>query len=75
MKIGIITLPTRTNYGGILQAFALSRVLKDLGHSPEVIYLPVVWNVRWYKYPLTIIKRVIKRYIFMKRTLFLLNEN
>jgi len=74
MKIGIITLPTRTNYGGILQAFALSRVLKDLGHSPEVIYLPVVWNVRWYKYPLTIIKRVIKRYILNEKNIIFIER-
>lgn len=33
MKIGIITLPLHTNYGGILQAYALQRVLQDMGHD------------------------------------------
>ena len=33
MKIGILTLPIETNYGGILQAFALQKVLRDMGHD------------------------------------------
>ena len=33
MKIGILTLPLHTNYGGILQAYALQRVLQDMGHD------------------------------------------
>lgn len=34
MKVGIITLSLENNYGGILQNFALQKVLKDLGHKP-----------------------------------------
>ncbi len=37
MKIGIITLPLHTNYGGILQAYALQKTLKELGHEAIVI--------------------------------------
>lgn len=37
MKIGILTLPLHTNYGGILQAYALQTVLERMGH--EVIVL------------------------------------
>lgn len=33
MRIGILTLPQETNYGGILQAFALQKVLRDMGHE------------------------------------------
>jgi hypothetical protein len=33
MKIGIITLPFNSNYGGLLQAFALQTVLKQMGHE------------------------------------------
>ena len=33
MKIGIVTHPFRTNYGGILQAFALQIVLEKIGHE------------------------------------------
>lgn len=37
MKIGILTLPLHTNYGGILQAYALQTVLERMGHNVEVI--------------------------------------
>lgn len=33
MKIGLLTLPLHTNYGGILQAYALQKVLIDMGHE------------------------------------------
>lgn len=35
MKIGIITLPLHTNYGGILQAYALQTILERMGHHVE----------------------------------------
>ena len=38
MKIGILTLPFNNNYGGYLQAYALMKVLKDMGHDVEPIY-------------------------------------
>lgn len=37
MRIGIITLPLHTNYGGILQAYALQQVLRGMGHEAVVI--------------------------------------
>ena len=37
MKIGILTLPLHTNYGGILQAYALYNTLQDLGHEVSLI--------------------------------------
>lgn len=37
MKIGIITLPLHTNYGGILQAYALKTFLESLGHEAVVL--------------------------------------
>ncbi len=36
MKIGILTLPLHTNYGGILQAFALQTVLEHMGYDAVV---------------------------------------
>lgn len=39
MKIGILTLPLHTNYGGILQAYALQTTLERLGHEVHVITL------------------------------------
>lgn len=38
MKIGILTFPLRTNYGGLLQAYALQTILKRMGHE--------VWLIR-----------------------------
>ncbi|MBP5640452.1 MAG: polysaccharide pyruvyl transferase family protein, partial [Victivallales bacterium] len=40
MKIGILTLPLLSNYGGILQNYALQQVLRSLGHEPVTLNLP-----------------------------------
>ncbi len=37
MKIGILTQPLQSNYGGVLQAYALQTVLKRMGHNPYII--------------------------------------
>jgi len=39
MKIAILTLPLKNNYGGLLQAYALITTLKKLKHDPELIFL------------------------------------
>lgn len=61
MRIGILTLPLHTNYGGILQAYALQTVLERMGHEACVIEkrrkplrLPL------WKAPLVYAKRVLK---------------
>lgn len=40
MKIGILTLTLHSNYGGILQAYALQTMLERLGHEVEVLNRP-----------------------------------
>lgn len=37
LQIGILTLPMNRNYGGNLQAFALMRTLRKLGHQPLLL--------------------------------------
>lgn len=37
MKISILTQPLHINYGGTLQAYALQKVLKKMGHEVETI--------------------------------------
>jgi len=37
MKIAILTQPLRTNFGGILQNYALQAILRKLGHEPITI--------------------------------------
>lgn len=59
MRIGILTLPLHTNYGGILQAYALQTVLERMGHEVRVInksnyYLPL-WKI-----PFVYAKRILK---------------
>ena len=62
MKIAILTLPLHTNYGGILQAYALQTVLERMGHEvvhlqPKADYpllhnplvMPLVWVKRLYR--------------------------
>lgn len=63
MKIAIITLPLHTNYGGILQAYALQTVLQRMGHDvqhlqPKVEYLPL--HPAW-KMPLVWSKRLLRK--------------
>lgn len=37
MKVAILTLPLGHNYGGILQAYALSTILKESGHDVSIL--------------------------------------
>lgn len=41
MKICIVTLPLHTNYGGVLQAYALQTVLERMGHRVELLNKPL----------------------------------
>ena len=47
MKIGIITQPLHTNYGGLLQNYALQQVLKRLGHEPITLDQVASNRRRW----------------------------
>lgn len=59
MKIGIVTLPLFTNYGGILQAFALQKALESLGHEPVTFTQDVKMHEPWWKLPAKWTKRCI----------------
>lgn len=37
MRVGILTLHAQTNYGAVLQAYALKSALQDMGHDVRVI--------------------------------------
>lgn len=49
MRVGIITLSLENNYGGILQNFALQKVLKDMGHTPMTCRWPGYTNLGFIK--------------------------
>ena len=67
MRIGVLTLPLHNNFGGILQAYALQKVLKYFGHNVVLIDKSRYVSLGpWYKkYPIYI-KRSINKFIFGK---------
>lgn len=67
MRIGILTLPLHTNYGGILQAYALQTVLEKMGHEVMVICYQRNWQIPIWKRPLCYTKRAILKYILGKK--------
>lgn len=67
MKIGVVTIVLNENYGGILQAYALQHILKNLGHEATLID-------RWrgfYMSPLGKCKSYTKRFLLK----YLLRKN
>ena len=65
MKIGILTLPLHANYGGNLQAYALMKVIKDLGH--EVFLIDRKRNrIPRFKAPLRILKKTLIKELFKR---------
>src|SRR5690606_5219388 len=65
MNIGILTLPLWNNYGGIIQAYALQEVIKELGHSCNLI--DYHHNSSKMDQNLFLLKRFIK-YKFLKKS-------
>lgn len=68
MKIGILTQPLFSNYGGILQAYALQTCLERLGHEVWVI------DRRYEKTSLgkvvvKMAKRIVLKYLFRKNVI------
>lgn len=76
MKIGIFTLPLHTNYGGIIQAYALKSVLERLGHEIfflEHINLPqqLPITIRYFVY----FKRYIIKHVLKKKIIVCYDKN
>ena len=72
MKIAILTLPILTNYGGILQAYALQSALKSMGHD--------AWLLNRRRNPISnrdffknYLKKIIKK-VLLKRDTIVLKE-
>jgi hypothetical protein len=60
MKVGIFTLPFHSNYGGILQAWALQETLRRLGHEPIFLRQPG-FQAPWLLQPFAIMRRTMLR--------------
>ena len=60
MKIGILTHALKTNYGGLLQNFALQRVLKNMGYEPITMdyFDSTPFHVKIISYFLRMIRRL-----------------
>lgn len=74
MRIAILTLPLHTNYGGILQAYALQTVLERMGHEVVVIDKPYGWILPLWKRPLIYTKRIIQKFLLGKKDITILAE-
>lgn len=89
MKIAIMTQPLGKNYGGIMQAFALQKILKDMGHNVTTIDYDLPEPSFFYKKSRTIYRisrKIIGKYknpisveshrtYILKNTLTFVNEN
>lgn len=75
MKIGILTLPLHTNYGGILQAYALQTVLERMGHEVVVFdkILPEPSLPLW-KCPFVYSKRLVNKLLGRKDNIVFLEQ-
>lgn len=65
MRICILTQPLGANYGGILQAYALQKVLRDMGHDVTTLrFRPdVSWVPTGYKKHLLTLRRFVSKYL------------
>ena len=69
MKIGIITMPLCSNYGGTLQNWALQQVLIRMGHEPITLRFPVMYQGMsslhyWTKvFPMQALRFVVHKFI------------
>lgn len=61
MKIGIVTQMLSSNYGGILQNYALQKVLREMGHE---VYTIDIGKYTWLDWSLDVVKFFIKKLIY-----------
>ncbi len=76
MRIGILTTPPYTNYGNILQAYALQTILERMGHKVEIFHpnrklRKLSWKVR----PFVYAKRAIRKYLLRRKNVRIFEEN
>ncbi|MFI3296363.1 MAG: polysaccharide pyruvyl transferase family protein [bacterium] len=68
MKIGIVTIPPRNNYGCVMQAYALQRVLREMGHEAYIIMTEKPrFKLNPYLTPLIYLKRAFKKYVLCNK--------
>lgn len=73
-KVAILTLPLHHNFGGNLQVYALSNVLKDLGYNPDVINIKNK-SYDFFSLSTNYVKQIIKIILGKKSVNFILLES
>lgn len=74
MRIGIITHPLSYNYGGLLQNYALQKVLKRMGHDPITLNPDMHKKVNVFKWVQSFPKRLLIKYYLGYRNLRLFTD-
>lgn len=77
LKIAIITQPLTNNYGGILQNYALQKVLQRMGHDVTTLNVErkKVQRELNLHYFLSVIKRFVQKYFLQDRTLLFIEAH
>ena len=75
MKIGILTLPLHTNYGGILQAYALQTVLERMGHDAVLLDTPPHKQLNFSQKVKFYPKRIIRKFLLGRDIDIFIEEN
>ena len=75
MKIAILTLPLHTNYGGILQAYALQTVLERMGHEVVLIRKQEADPFDILKHPYRLLRRCVKKLLHWRTTDFFVEKH
>jgi polysaccharide pyruvyl transferase WcaK-like protein len=66
-RIGILTQPLRNNYGGLIQNYALQKVLRDLGHEPITISVSFRDRNRYYQVVRALCINIINKFILGRK--------
>lgn len=70
MRIGILSLPLHTNYGGLLQAYALQTTLEGMGHKVKIIDRQWVPDLSLKQMLTQLPARFLKKYILRQKINF-----
>lgn len=75
MKIAILTLPLHSNYGGIIQNYALQKVLEKMGHEVATVnFIPSKSVLPLKEIPIAYSKRIIKKILGRKDGIIFLEK-
>ena len=67
MRIAILSLPLRSNYGGILQAFALQTCLQRMGYEVMVLNKDMYHHRSWLRQQISRGAYIVRKYLLHKK--------